>query len=302
MTGGLCSMTGFGAAASDGPDGALRAEARSVNHRFLQLKLRLPDELAELEPRVEALARARLDRGAVTLTLELERGAPASAANFDAALARRYAEEARRVGRELGIGGELSLEALLALPGVVSAARPRDLGGADAALAARALATVEVALERLLEMRRAEGRALAADLEARAGELAATAAQLGARMPDAVRAQHDALRKRVAELLGERAALAPADLARELALLADRADVSEELARVESHLAQLGRILRAGAEKRQAVGRQLDFLVQELLREFNTAGSKCGDAAAAALVIEAKATLERLREQVQNVE
>ena len=139
---------------------------------------------------------------------------------------------------------------------------------------------------------------MARDLRASSAEITALAGKVRERMPQSVAEHHAALKLRVTELLDGRPAPSDADLARELALLADRSDVSEELTRLESHIAQLGVLL----ERSGPVGRQLDFLVQEFLREANTIGSKCSDAAVAHLVVELKTSIERLREQVQNVE
>jgi uncharacterized protein (TIGR00255 family) len=285
----LRSMTGFGASSSAG---ALRVEVRSVNHRHLSVKVRLAEAHAALEPEVEARVRARCERGAVTVNLIAEPGAGAGRARVDVALARQYREELARLADELGLGAHVSLDLLASLPGVLVPASggPGDADGA--------LALVDEALERMLEMRAAEGRALGADLQRNARALARLAARIGRRMPRVVRAQAKALTQRVGELLGARAALAPADLAREVALLADKLDVSEELARLASHLGQFEELLERGGR----VGRQLDFLTQEVFRELNTIGSKCSDATVVQWVVEAKVLVERLREQVQNVE
>ncbi|MFM7298248.1 MAG: YicC family protein, partial [Planctomycetota bacterium] len=160
------------------------------------------------------------------------------------------------------------------------------------------LAVVDAALDALGEMREREGAALARDLGLRGATIAAIVERIRARMPLVVRTHQENLHKRVAELLGPGTALAPADLAREIALIADRLDVTEELTRLASHLGQL----QALCAKRTPVGRQLDFLVQEFLREANTIGSKCNDAEVAHAVVELKTEIERLREQVQNVE
>jgi uncharacterized protein (TIGR00255 family) len=160
------------------------------------------------------------------------------------------------------------------------------------------LKVVQSALEAMESMREAEGRALALDLKKNRKLLEQLAHQIEKRMPIVVASQHAALTRRVEELLAGRAPLANGDLAREVALIADKLDVAEELTRLRSHFAQFDAILaRSGP-----VGRQLDFLVQELLRESNTIGSKCTDAEVAHAVVEMKTAIERLREQVQNVE
>lgn len=292
----LRSMTGFGAAAGAAPSGALlRVEVRSVNHRHLALKMRLPEALAALEPEVETRVRARCERGAVTLHANLERGEGAAGARVDHGAARAYKEAFERLGRELALPGTLSLDTLAALPGVIVTGAATEL---EEGLAAAFLARVEEALEALLAMRAREGVALEADLRKHANALRVFVARIETRMPAVLAGHKAALEKRIQELLGRGLTLAPNDLAREVALLCDKLDVSEELARLASHLGQLDELLAKGGR----VGRQLDFLVQELLREVNTIGSKCSDAEAAHLVVEAKTDVERLREQVQNIE
>ena len=291
----LRSMTGFGAAASEANGTALRVEVRSVNHRHLAVKLRLPEALADLEPDVEERVRAKCERGTVTVHLALERPADAAPARVDRELARRYARELTSLAGELGLPPTLSLDALVTLPGVLS----EDGVEEDKERAhAVALQLVDEALARMLAMRAAEGGALAADLRKNAAALAKLAERIRKRMPGIVRAHRAALAKRVQALLGGKVPVSSADLAREIALQADRLDVSEELARLASHLAQLESFVAKGGR----IGRQLDFLVQEIFREVNTIGSKCSDATVAHWVVEAKTHVERLREQVQNVE
>ncbi len=292
----LRSMTGFGASASEAERGlALRVEVRSVNHRHLALKTRLPESLAALEPEIEARVRARCERGAVTITVQAEHTAASAPARVDHELARRYREELAALAEELGLATAVSLDTLVSLPGVVAVAPG---GAASEAQQAAVLRRVDEALTRMLAMREKEGSNLAADLRKNALALTRLAARIEKRMPGLVRAQHAALTKRVQTLLGSAAAVSGADLAREVALLADKLDVSEELTRLASHLEQLESLLKKGGR----AGRPLDFLVQEIFREVNTIGSKCSDATVAHWVVEAKTHVERLREQVQNVE
>ena len=291
----LRSMTGFGAAASEANGTALRVEVRSVNHRHLALKLRLPEAFAALEPEVEERVRARCERGTVSVHLSLERSAGAAPARVDRELARRYARELTTLAGELGLPPALSLDALVTLPGVLSEdGVEEDKSRAHAVV----LELVDQALARMLAMRTAEGGALAADLRKNAAALAKVAARIEKRMPAIVRGHRAALAKRIQALLGGKVPVSSTDLAREIALQADRLDVSEELARLASHLQQLEGFVAKGGR----IGRQLDFLVQEIFREVNTIGSKCSDATVAHWVVEAKTSVERLREQVQNVE
>jgi uncharacterized protein (TIGR00255 family) len=291
----LRSMTGFGAGTAEGPGFTVRVEARSVNHRFLQTKVRLPAELSALEPEVEAQLKARLARGAVSLTATIDLDGGAAAGTLDRTLARGYRDAWVELGRELGLSDAPTLAQLTALPGVVRSGP----GAPDPDLSAPPLrAAVALALDGLAAMREREGQALAADLEQHARALGELCARLASRSPEAVARQQAALRARLAALLGPERPVEDKDLARELALLADRSDVAEELARLQSHREQLLGLLHSS----EPVGRQLDFLVQECQREVNTVGSKGNDAEIARLVIECKTLVERLREQVQNVE
>ena len=289
------SMTGMGAAARSAGALELRAEVRSVNHKFLQLKTRLPSELAPLEPEVEALVRARLERGSVTVNVSSHGAAQLAAVEIDVAVARRYKTQLAKLARELGLDAQLDLAHFASLPGVFSSEPDTKAMQRGRKLL---LEVVGAALDSLGEMREREGVALARDLEKHAASIERILALVRKRMPVVVRTHHENLRKRVAELIGDKSSIPANDLAREVALIADRLDVSEELTRLESHLGQL-RTLKA---RNGSIGRQLDFLVQEFLREANTIGSKCSDAAVAHAVVELKTSIERLREQVQNVE
>lgn len=292
--GGLRSMTGFGAATCREGTLELSVELRSVNHRHLQLKTRLPAELSALENELETRVRARIERGALSISVRLEEGG-ARTVVFDRALAARYKAEIEALAQELQLAPQVSMPTLLGLPGVVGTADDNRLREREAALLWKAL---EQALSALIAMRESEGQAIEADFASNAAAIAAESAHIGARMPQVVREHHRKLCERASELLGGNARIQPAELPRELALLADRMDVGEELTRLASHLSQWTKLIQKGG----AIGRQLDFLVQELLREANTIGSKCNDAEVAHAVVAIKTRIERLREQVQNIE
>lgn len=294
----LRSMTGFGAAAATAGGAEARVEIRSVNHRHLQVKARLPQSLAHLEPQIEALVRTKLSRGSVTVSVDVDRPR-AAAARIDAKALRAWCEEIARATKAAGLEAEYGFDTLLGLPGVLATNADDDRGEADEALVLGALTG---ALEGLDSMRAREGKALAADLRKNGKAIQAIAKKLEKRMPLVVKEQHAALKQRVTELLDgvprNGRNLTDQDLAREVALLADKMDVSEELTRLASHLVQLEALITSESP----AGRPLDFLVQEFFREANTVGSKCNDAQAAHLVVELKTLVERLREQVQNVE
>jgi uncharacterized protein (TIGR00255 family) len=288
-------MTGFGASSLDQGGTALRAEVRSVNHRHLQIKVRLPVEFGFLEPDVEALVKKRIDRGAVSVTVLIGGSAGAARSTIDVEAAARFHKELKKLAKQLKIDPEISIATLCSLPGVIGGdGEGRDLDRE----AKRLLRVVSAALAHLTEMRETEGLALAEDLAKHVRSVRQVTVRIAARTPEVVRAHQKNLERRVEELLAGRFQLQPADLAREVALLADKLDVSEELARLESHVVQMDALLG----KSGPVGRRLDFLVQEMLREVNTIGSKCNDAPVAHAVIELKGFIERLREQVQNIE
>ncbi len=289
------SMTGFGAASRDAEGFAVRVEVRSVNHKYLQIKTRLPGDLAYLEADVEERVRKRLERGSVAVHVALSAGATLTTAVLNERVAERYRDLLRGLSSKLQLAGEIELGTLLSLPGVLSS-EVDDQAQSKARKAV--LGVVDAALVELVEMRQREGEATGKDLASNAAKVEKVVARIARRMPKVVREHQKTLRERVDELLGPGSTVRPEELAREVALIADRYDVSEELTRLSSHLAQLDKIMA----KKGAVGRSLEFLVQEFLREANTIGSKCNDAAVAHDVVELKTLIERLREQVMNVE
>ncbi len=292
----LRSMTGFGAASREGADHALSAEVRSVNHRHLLVKTRIPGDLSFLEGEIETLVKKRLERGTVSVSLRVDSVGAASSLHLDAETAERYQRQIQELANRLGLSPSVSMDTLLQLPGVVAGA---ENVVADAPQLRRTvLGVLDEALGRLIDMRETEGRAIAADLVKHAGATARLVKHIEKRMPTVVRTLQENLEKRVRELLEDRQPVASADVAREVAILCDRLDVSEEISRLKSHLDQLDAFLPKGGR----IGRKLDFLVQEIFREINTIGSKCSDANVAHWVVDAKTHAERLREQVQNVE
>ena len=290
-------MTGFGASSDEEGGHEIRIEIRSVNHRHLQVKTRTPPELSSLENVLERQIKKRLVRGSVTLHLNAAHDRGGGPAAFDGETDRRYQRDIEDLAKDLGLEGGLSLDSLLALPGVVCP--PDNRLEPTKSFERRLLRLLDQALDALIEMRAREGAALEADLRKHMAALDGIVGKVGRRMPTVVRSHQKQLARRVGELLdGRTQGVRSEDLAREIALLADRLDVSEELARLQSHLEQLGTLLDEGG----SVGRRLDFLVQEVFREVNTIGSKCSDAKVAHWVVDAKTHAERLREQLANVE
>jgi uncharacterized protein (TIGR00255 family) len=283
-------MTGFGRGSADAGDRRLRVEIRSVNHRGLDIKIRSSEADAYCDTEIARAVRGAVERGAVTVLIRDE--SAAASAGVDEPRVRALHQVLERLRQELEIEEPVTLATVGAF---LEASRGSDLSGEALWEALRP--AVEAALVELAAMRAREGAALATDLAGRRARLGALAAELRGRaalLPER-------FAQRLQERLGGHArqvGIDPARLAQEVALMAERLDVSEELVRLETHLAHLGEILKAGG----AIGRKLDFVIQEIGRELNTVASKAQDAEMAATVIDAKAELEKLREQAQNVE
>jgi uncharacterized protein (TIGR00255 family) len=288
------SMTGFGAGKGGEGGEAVEAEVRSVNHKFCEVKVRLPRELAALETEITRWVKDRLARGGIDVSIRRSSSRAALSPRVDADLAAEYARAFEEVRARLGLAGGVALSDVLGAAGVVTLEeRSVDVEAARGSVAA----AVSAALAGLLSMREREGIALARDLEGRLAVVESIAAQLAEAAPRTLESYRARLEERVAEL-SRGLAPDPVRLATEVALFADRTDVTEELTRLASHVAQMRALLASG----EPAGRKMDFLVQEMHREANTVGSKSQSAEAAASVVNLKAEIERMREQVQNVE
>jgi len=290
-------MTGFGAGRAQVEGEELSVELRSVNHKFLEVKARVPREASALEAGLIKQIKERLSRGAVDLVVRrVAAGGTAQVPQVDLELAREYGRALLELAEALGVTaspGDL-LRQVAAQPGVLRMEERRVDSGALERAANLALSE---AIEALLQMRATEGNALRADLEARLLRVATWVDELGQLAPQAVQEHHQRLVQRVAELT-KSTQVDPQRLAQEVALFAERTDVAEELTRLTSHLEQLRALLDAP----EPAGRRMDFLVQEMHREVNTTGSKSQHPGISNLVVSMKAELERIREQVQNVE
>jgi uncharacterized protein (TIGR00255 family) len=291
------SMTGFGRAEVSIDLCSITVEARSVNHRHLDPSIRLPRALASFEPNVRRALGQRLERGRVDVTVQLGAGTGSSAQRIvvDTTLAREYAERARTLATDLGLSGDVSLEWLLGRSGVI---RTEEAEPADGEALWPVLETaLGRALDALVEQRTTEGAALEAALRALAVELTRHVDLLAERAPAGAARREGRLRERIKALV-EAASIDEGRILTEAAVWAERSDVTEELARLRSHVDQLGGILDKGGP----VGRPLDFLLQELNREVNTVASKADDLELSQTAIGAKGVLEKMREQVQNLE
>ncbi len=288
------SMTGFGAAEGSVSGGRLQIELRSVNHRHFNLQLKVPAELMPLEAEVRERLRSRIARGHLTVAARwTEEPARPGALRLNLARARELVDAVRQLQRALDLPGDLDLGWLVRQPDVLAA----EPAAEQPLEAGEVLGLVDRAADALVAMRDAEGAALVRELT---GHLLGLEDELGrveARAPERLVAERDRLRKAVAVLL-DGGKLDESRLAQEIALLADRLDIAEEIARLRTHLA----VTRAALAQQDAVGRQLGFLGQEMLREINTIGSKANDAVITQAVILMKGELEKFREQVENLE
>jgi uncharacterized protein (TIGR00255 family) len=291
----LKSMTGYGRGESAGAGRTFTVEAQSLNHRYLEVRARLPRRLTGLELRTQQEVQRRFARGHFDITVsERLAGQRPRTLRVDEGLAAAYVEALHKLQSIGGLRGELTLDHLAAQRDLlIHDEEEESLETAWADLRPALLA----ALDAMEAMRVREGQALEREIVARLGAVEALLGEVQERVPRAARAQKDRLQARVAELLDGRP-LDPGRLEQEAALLADRADVREECVRLGSHLAQFRALLGEGGSQ----GRRFDFLLQEMNREANTIGSKSADAEVSHLVVAMKAELEKIREQVQNVE
>jgi len=292
------SMTGFGAAEGPFGGGRLVVEVRSVNHRFLNPTIKLPGRMQAWEGDVREALRKRVARGHVTVMARVDRPATA-AVMLDQERLAAWAGELRAAAASLGIDGALQMDSLVRLPGVLRTGdQDTDAEGEDGTRE-ELLAVVEEAVSALLVMRAAEGRRLGTELEERLTVLEDARARIIERAPVRLVEYRDRLRANVAELL-DGAAMDEQRLAQEVAMMAERLDVQEEIARLGGHIEAFRETL--ATTDAEPVGKRLGFLLQEMLREANTTGSKANDSSLLRDVLVLKEELERIREQVENVE
>jgi uncharacterized protein (TIGR00255 family) len=295
----LRSMTCFGRDAFELAGTRVELEVRSVNHRYLDLRVKLPRWLSGAEAGVRQRATACFGRGKVEITTQSPPGAQAPTrveVDFDAAA--RYLEAARELEERFGLDAELDADELLALPGVARVTEAEvDVPSGEAAL----LAAVDRALAAAVAMRDAEGAVVEREFRERLDRVASLVDDLAARSGSVQAAARERLARRARDLQAETGIGDDGRLYQEVVVAAERLDVSEELSRLRSHVEQFRAALDE-AEPGRPIGRRLDFLLQELGREANTVGSKASDADMAHAVVDLKTELERIREQVQNVE
>jgi uncharacterized protein (TIGR00255 family) len=293
----LNSMTGYGEATEELEGVSYAVEIKAVNNRYLKTIIKLPEGVTFLEEEIDKELRTRLSRGTVNCVLRLKGATASSLFQIDEAALRSIVSQLNQVSSSVGVTGAIDLAGLLELPGIVQPVQPDE--EQSARIKQFVLRLTGKALDKLQQMRESEGRFLEADLkkhcDAMLGELEIIRQRSGSVVLEYARR----LRRRVEELLAEaKLKLDEQTLAREVAILADRSDISEEIARLDAHLQQFRQFCQTDGQ----AGRRLDFLSQEMLREVNTIGSKAADADIARSVVDIKCWIERLKEQIQNIE
>jgi uncharacterized protein (TIGR00255 family) len=290
------SMTGYGKAMVAGDDFSISVDLKTVNNRFLDIHLRVGSELASLEPTIKKRITSRLSRGRVDVSISIERTSQ-MVYELNRPLIAGYVNALKQLQEDFDIGGELDINVLARIPGALQPARD----GIDDRIVEAVDDAVVDALNELEKMREQEGEALKKELRERCQKIEALVPTIEAAAAGLADAYRLRLQKRIGELLnrgGQVVEIDPARLAQEVAYLADRSDVSEEMVRLRSHLTQFQEALDADGE----AGKMLDFLLQELNREANTTLSKSTDLSIKEAGLAIKAEVEKLREQVQNVE
>ena len=288
-------MTGYGRGQSVHDGAKFTVELNSVNRKQSDVVVNLPRELAELEPRVRDAINSEISRGRLNVVIAFHAGAAAPQdLALDRALAKTYLKAMTDLQKELGVGGEITIETILRAPGVLRT--PEEQASPDTAWP-HVEAALKGALAELTKMRVAEGKNLAKDLEKRIVFVRNAVKRVQELVPGVVKRFRQTLQERI-----QRAGLdLPIDderLVKEIVVFADKSDITEELTRLDSHFEQFA----AHLKKNEAVGRTLEFMCQEIAREFNTMGSKANDIEISQLVVACKAEMEKVREQIQNIE
>jgi uncharacterized protein (TIGR00255 family) len=291
----LQSMTGFGAAQGhcDGVDYSV--EVRAVNHRYLKISVKLPDIWASAEADIETLLRDRLQRGSIGLSVRMRLSDEKAAYSVNTEALRRYIDQVKGIRADGEDFLTLDLAVLMALPGVCNPPRMDDLREKTSS---ELMDLIAQAIESLCQMRNREGKVVQDDLLEQCAQVETNLGLIGQRSPLVVKDYHKRLCERVEALIGAaRLDLDEDHLAREVAVFADRCDINEEISRQNGHIEQF----RDTCNSDEPVGRKLDFIAQEMLREANTIASKANDTEIARAVVDMKTAVDRIKEQVQNV-
>lgn len=290
------SMTAFGRAEKRDEGHSYVVEMRSVNRRYCEITVRMPQQLLALEERIKKLVATKVSRGRVDVTVKVQKGPEAiPEIEVNIPLAKAYHRALSELSENLETEEKIGLQAVLGLGGIITATEPEaDLEKTWAALSS----CIGDALESMDAMRISEGNALCLDFQKRLRTVDQGLSDVKVLAPSVLSEYHSRLKDRIAVLTEGKVELDPNRLAQEAAFLADKSDITEEIVRAESHLEQFRSMIESGGP----AGRALDFLLQELNREVNTIGSKAGDASLCHTVVTIKSELEKIREQVQNIE
>jgi uncharacterized protein (TIGR00255 family) len=289
------SMTGYGKGESSFANGRIIVEVRCVNHRYGEITVKLPRALMQFENDIKKRAAEKLVRGKIDLFIQVEGGISLGVPTANLPLARGYYKALSGIREALGLGEQVDLALIASQRDVITVAAEAE--ASLEVIPEELIAALEEALRRVDEMRVFEGESLLADFQKRREVLSTLIGRVAARSPFVVSEYAARLKERISQLCSD-SGLPEERIALEVALLADKCDITEELVRLESHLRQFDETLASS----EPVGRKLDFLLQEINREVNTIGSKANDARIASSVVELKAELEKIREQVQNIE
>jgi uncharacterized protein (TIGR00255 family) len=291
------SMTGYGEAQGESDGISYAVTIKTVNNRYFKTAIKLPELAAFLEEDIEKLLRKNLSRGTVNYVLRLKEAPADVLFDIDEAALQVVAEKLNRVGSTAGIEGTIELGNLLNLPGVIRPATPDEEQIKQ--IREVVLSISQKALDKLKQMRAVEGGFLEADLKKHCDTIEKDLKQIKARSPVVMQRYTEKLKRRVNELLANaELKLDEESLVREVAIFADRSDISEEVARLDSHLKQFEQCCQGNDQ----AGRRLDFISQEMLREANTIASKASDTEITRFVVDIKCQIDRIKEQVQNVE
>jgi uncharacterized protein (TIGR00255 family) len=292
----IVSMTGFGDATAERDGTHYAVEIRSLNNRFFKPVIKLPDNVSGLEPEIETLLRERLGRGSITFILKMRVDSAEAAYHINIEALQAYLDQLQKIK---GLNGllQIDLASLMQLPGVCQ--EPRDETDEIARHGPVIRKLTAAAIDKLIAMRQREGQSLFEDLMKHNRVIATSLAEIQKRAPFVIDDYHKKLVQRVNNLLSKaELEVSKEDLLKEIAVFAERADISEEIQRLTHHLESFEQSCRVG----EHAGRKLDFITQEMLREANTIASKANDASIAGHIVEIKGAIDRLKEQVQNVE
>ncbi len=291
----LKSMTGYGRGEGESGLGKVLVESRSVNHRYSDINIRLPKRLAIFENRIKEIIRSQVSRGRIDVSIKLDAlGGEKLQLQVDSTLADQYFQALLSLKDKFQLRGEITLELLAGAKDLISA--KEEVGDIEPYWL-EIVPILKRTLQEMDEMKCSEGNALAKDIQTRLERITQELKEIKAQLPSYVVAYRIRLQERLQSLLGG-IEVDPGRLQQEIALLAERTDITEEIVRAESHLSQFALLFN----EKESVGRKMDFLLQEIHREVNTVSAKANDAEISQKVVEIKSELEKIREQVQNIE